>query len=211
MPWQAKDFLAELKSSVDSNGTLVSLPAVDWLICFVPGLEQEWWHRFAHPKHQHVFAMRPLGGRLWLLVDSWKHRLSVASLDMLDALKFMRWASAGDVLRAKEHLPGRAWHTRGWSNCAVLTALLLGRRSWTWTPHGLYRRLVNEPGVSRVDMDALLREMEQLSRCTEIDTVKKMGVKQPDEATDVQTVGSNGIVEPHVRKRGTLHHWFHHR
>jgi hypothetical protein len=98
-----------------------------------------------------------------------KNRLSVASLDVLDALKFMRWASAGDVLRAKEHLPGRAWHTRGFSNCAVLTALLLGRRSWTWTPHGLYRRLVNEPGVSRVDTDALLREMEQLSRCAEID------------------------------------------
>ena len=184
MPWQAKDFLADLKSSVDSNGTLVSLPAVDWLVCFVPGLEQEWWHRFAHHTHQHVFAIRPLGGRLWLLVESWNHRLSVASLDVLDALKFIRWASTGDVLRAKEHLPGRAWHTRGWSNCAVLTALLLGRRSWTWTPHGLYRRLVNEPGVVRVDIYALLREMEQFSRCTEIDAVKTIEVKQPDGATD---------------------------
>jgi hypothetical protein len=184
MPWQAKDFLADLKSSLDGNGTLVSLRAVDWLVCFVPGLEQEWWHRFVHPAHQHVFAMRPLRGGLWLVVESWKKRLSVASVDVRDALKFMRWASVGDVLRAKEHLPGRALHTPGWSNCAVLTALLLGRRSWTWTPHGLYRRLVNEPGVSRVDMDTLLCEMEQMSRCTEIDAVKKTRVKQPDGATD---------------------------
>jgi hypothetical protein len=167
MPGQAIEFLADLKISVDSNGTLVKLPTVDWLVCFVPGLEWEWWHRFAHPTHQHVFAMRPLGGRLWLLVESWKKRLSVAPLDVLDALKFMKWASAGDVLRVKEHLPGRAWHMRGWSNCAVLTALLLGRRSWTWTPHGLYRRLVSEPGVSRVDVDALLHEMQLNRDCKE--------------------------------------------
>jgi hypothetical protein len=164
MPGRPVDFLADLASSVDGNGTLVTLPPVDWLICFVPGLEQEWWHRFAHPTHQHVFAMRPIGGRLWLLVESWKNKLSVASLDVIDALKFMRWASAGDVLRVKEHLPGSASHARGWSNCAVLTALLLGRRSLAWTPHGLYRQLVSEPGVSRVDADALLHEMEQLSR-----------------------------------------------
>jgi hypothetical protein len=88
----------------------------------------------------------------------------VASLDVLDAVKFMRWASTGDVLRVKEHLPGRALHTRGSSNCAVLTALLLGSRSWSWTPHGLYRRLVSEPGVSRVDMDALLHEVAPSER-----------------------------------------------
>ena len=167
MPGQAIDFLADLKISVDGNGTLVTLPAVDWLVCFVPGLEQEWWHRFAHPTHQHVFAMRPLGGRLWLLVESWKMRLSVTSLDVLDALKFMRWASTGDVLCVKEHLPGRAWHARGWSNCAVLTALLLGRRSWAWTPHGLYRRLASEAGVNRVDVDALLHEVYPIRDCKE--------------------------------------------
>ena len=165
MPGQATDFLADLARSVDRNGTPVTLPPADWLVCFVPGLEPEWWHRFAHPKHQHVFAMRPLGGRLWLLVESWKNKLSVASLDVADALKFMRWATAGDVPRVKEHLPGSASHARGWSNCAVLTALLLGRRSRTWTPHGLYRQLVSEPGVSRVNAHALLHEMEQSSRC----------------------------------------------
>jgi len=164
MPGRPVDFLADLASSVDGNGTLVTLPPADWVVCFVPGLEREWWHRFAHPTHQHVFAMRPIGGRLWLLVESWKNKLSVASLDVADALKFMKWASAGDVLRVKEHLPGSASHTRGWSNCAVLSALLLGRRSRTWTPHGLYRQLAAEPGVSHVDADALLHEMEQLSR-----------------------------------------------
>jgi hypothetical protein len=159
MPGPAIDFLADLTSSIDSHGTLVTLPAADWLVCFVPGLQHEWWHPFIHPTHQHVFALRPLGGKLWLVVESWKKRLSVTTLDVRDALKFMRWASAGDVLRVKEHLPGTAWHTRGWSNCAVLTALLLGRRSWAWTPHGLYRQLVSEPEVSRVDMVALLQEM----------------------------------------------------
>ncbi len=33
---------------------------------------------------------------------------------------------------------------------------LLGRPYWMWSPHGLYKLLVREPGVCRVDVSALL-------------------------------------------------------
>jgi hypothetical protein len=41
-------------------------------------------------------------------------------------------------------------------NCAALTVHLLGRRYWVWTPHRLFRRLVQEPGTCRIDVSALL-------------------------------------------------------
>ena len=107
--------LTDLARSVDANGTLASLPPAEWLVCFVPGLRREWWHRFAHPRHHHVFAMRPLdtdaiSGR-WLLVESWKHRLHVPVLPPSEAARFLRWASLGDILRVRELATacGAAW------------------------------------------------------------------------------------------------------
>jgi hypothetical protein len=152
---ESTDTLAELASRIDGYGTLVSLEPADWLVCFVPGLKREWWHRLAHAKHQHVFAIRPVGAGNWLLVESWKHRLHVPVLGPRKVQQFLRWGALGDVLRVREHVPGRAWQTRGWSNCAVLTTLVLGRRSWSWTPHGLYRQLLREPGVTSEDVTKL--------------------------------------------------------
>ena len=148
--------LKELARGIAANGTLGRLEPVDWFVCFVPGLQREWWHRLAHPRHHHVFVMRPLSDGNWLLVESWKHRLHVPVLHPAQAQKFLQWAALGDVLCVRELVPGRAWQTRGWSNCAVLSALVLGRRSWSWTPDGLYRQLLREPGVSPEDMSKLL-------------------------------------------------------
>ena len=47
---------SDLASSADENGSLVTVDPVDWIVCFVPGLERQWWHRFVHHKHKHVFA-----------------------------------------------------------------------------------------------------------------------------------------------------------
>jgi hypothetical protein len=40
--------------------------------------------------------------------------------------------------------------------CAALASYLLGRRYWVWTPHGLYKLLLSEPGVCRVDVSVLV-------------------------------------------------------
>jgi hypothetical protein len=40
--------------------------------------------------------------------------------------------------------------------CAALAAFLLGRPYWVWTPHGLYKLLLREPNVCRVDVSVLL-------------------------------------------------------
>jgi hypothetical protein len=143
---------------IDANGSVVTLPAADWLVCFVPGLYPQWWHRFAHPRHKHVFAIRPLGDGCWLLVEPWWTRLMVNVLTPDQAAKFLQWGAAGDVLRVREAIPGHGTQLRGWSNCAVLVAFLLGRAYWTWTPHGLYRRLAADASVVAVDTHRLLRE-----------------------------------------------------
>lgn len=45
---------------------------------------------------------------------------------------------------------------RGWMSCAALASYLLGRTYWVWTPHGLYKLLLREPGVCRVAVSALV-------------------------------------------------------
>lgn len=143
---------------IDENGSPVSLPPAEWLICFVPGLYPQWWHRFAHERHKHVFAIRRLDDNRWLLVEPWWTRLMVNVLTFDDAARFLKWGAAGHVLKVREAIPGRGTQLRGWSNCAVLMAFLLGRSYWTWTPHGLYRRLVADAGVEAVDPRRLLGE-----------------------------------------------------
>jgi hypothetical protein len=143
---------------VDENGSPVSLPEVDWLVCFVPGLRRQWWHRFVHHKHKHVFAMRRLDGGNWLLVEPWWRRLMVTVLTHGEALRFLHWGANGHILKVRERIPGRGSQMRGWSNCAVLVAFLLGRSYWTWTPHGLYRRMVADAGVESMDATRLLGE-----------------------------------------------------
>src|SRR5262249_28689860 len=82
----------------------------------------------------------------------WWTRMLVSVLTLDEAVKFLRWAGEGDILQVREAVPGCGNQLRGWSNCAVLMAFLLGRSYRTWTPHGLYRRFLTAPGVIRVDL-----------------------------------------------------------
>ena len=146
----------DLAHSVDPFGSLVTVEPADWLICFVPGLQKQWWHRFAHKTHKHVFAMRPMETGSWVLVEPWWTRFMITVLPSPDAVKFLRWGASGDILRVREAVPGNANQARGWSNCAVLTAFVLGRASRSWTPHGLYLELLREEGVRHEDVEDLL-------------------------------------------------------
>ena len=154
----APDVVDQPALDIDENGSLVTLPAAEWLICFVPGLYPQWWHRFAHAKHKHVFAIRKLDDENWLLVEPWWTRLMVNVLAADEAIKFLRWGAAGHMLKVREAIPGRGTQLRGWSNCAVLMAFLLGRSYWTWTPHGLYRKLVADASVEAINPGQLLSE-----------------------------------------------------
>ncbi|WP_084029485.1 TetR/AcrR family transcriptional regulator C-terminal domain-containing protein [Bradyrhizobium sp. LMTR 3] len=152
------DVPPDLANSIDEDGSLVTVDAADWIVCFVPGLRRQWWHRFVHHRHKHVFAMRPTGTGSWLLVEPWWTRMMVTILPPADAVRFLRWGATGDILRVREAVPGKASQIRGWSNCAVLSAFLLGRSSWAWTPHGLYRQLLREKSTRRENVQQLLAD-----------------------------------------------------
>jgi len=153
--WKTDD-LETIELNVDADGALVPLEAGSWFVCFVPGIEKQWWHLFVDRRHTHVFAMRPAGTDAWTLFEPWWHRLLTATISSAQAKKFLLWGARGDVLLVREAIPGHGSQLRGWMNCAVLASYLLGRRYWVWTPHGLYKLLVREPGVCQVDVSALL-------------------------------------------------------
>jgi hypothetical protein len=157
-PDDVTDAINQPTIDIDENGSPVTLPAAEWLICFVPGLYPQWWHRFAHKKHKHVFAIRKLDDNSWLLVEPWWTRLMVNVLTFEEAGRFLRWGATGHVLKVREAIPGRGTQLRGWSNCAVLMAFLLGRSYWAWTPQGLYRRLLKDTSVETVDPRQFLSE-----------------------------------------------------
>lgn len=142
--------------NVDQDGAPVTCPAVEWFVCFVPGLRKQWWHRFAHAKYKHVYAMRPLGNGEWLIVEPWWTRMMIRVISLDQAMRYLRWGAAGTIIRAAEHVPGGASQMRGWSNCSVLVAFLLGRGYRTWTPNGLRVRLGAEPGTTRVELPEFL-------------------------------------------------------
>jgi len=153
-----------LAVEIDANGSPVTIDQATWFICFVPGLQRQWWHRFAHAQHRHVFAIRWVRDDTWLLVEPWWTRLMVNVLSFDEALKFLRWGAAGHILEVAESIPGRGSQARGWSNCAVLASFLLGRAYWTWTPHGLYRRLLADPTVKPIELSEFLaRHCRQLA------------------------------------------------
>ncbi len=149
--------LETLKLEIDQDGSPVTFEPRGWFVCFVPGLKKQWWHRFVNKRHKHVFAMRPVGPGEWTLFEPWWHRLLTATITTEQARKFLIWGARGDVLHAREAVPGRGSQVRGWMTCAALASYLLGRKYWVWTPHGLYKLLLREPGVCRVDVSALLR------------------------------------------------------
>lgn len=144
----------ELK--IDGDGSPVTLEAGSWFVCFVPGLKKQWWHIFVHKKHKHVFAMRPAEHGEWTLFEPWWHRLLTATITSEQAIKFLLWGGRGDVLLVRESIPGSGSQIRGWMTCAALASYLLGRPYWVWTPHSLYKLLLREPSVCRVDVSALL-------------------------------------------------------
>lgn len=148
----------DLAIEIDHNDSPISKEPARWLVCFVPGLKKQWWHRFTHPRHKHVFALRMVGDDQWVLVEPWWTRIMVTMLRTDEAVKFLRWGAAGSILHVTERIPGSGSQARGWSNCAVLISLMLGRSYWTWTPHGLYKRLSAEDGVERVELDGFLEE-----------------------------------------------------
>jgi hypothetical protein len=150
----AQPEVCELKLNPD--GSLVQLEPGNWFVCFVPGLNKQWWHPLVNKRHKHVFAMRPVGDGDWTLFEPWWTRLLTATITSEQAKKFLLWGAQGDVLLVREAIPGRGSQVRGWMNCAALASYLLGRPYWVWTPHGLYRRLLREPNVCRVDVSALL-------------------------------------------------------
>lgn len=148
--------LETVELEVDRDGALVPLEAGSWFVCFVPGLNKQWWHPFVHERHKHVFAMRPAGEDEWTLFEPWWHRLLTATITLEQARKFLLWGARGDVLLVREAIPGTGSQVRGWMTCAALASYLLGRSYWVWTPHGLYKLLLREPNVCRVDVSMLL-------------------------------------------------------
>ncbi|MFQ5846593.1 MAG: hypothetical protein ACE5IQ_02850 [Candidatus Methylomirabilales bacterium] len=148
--------LETIELEIDQDGSPVTLEAGSWFVCFVPGLKKQWWQPFVNKRHKHVFAMRPAGKHEWTLFEPWWHRLLTATITSEQARKFLLWGARGDVLLVREAIPGRGSQVRGWMDCAGLTSYLLGRPYWVWTPHGLYKRLLREPNVCRVDISVLL-------------------------------------------------------
>jgi len=146
-----------IELELDENGAPVSIEPRGWFICFVPGLVKQWWHPFVNARHKHVFALRPDGSDRWTLFEPWWHRLLTATITPDQARKFLIWGARGDVLHARESVPGHGSQVRGWMTCATLAAYLLGRKYWVWTPHALYKLLLREPGVCRVDVSRLLK------------------------------------------------------
>ena len=148
----------ELAIEIDHHGSPVTKRPAEWFICFVPGLKKQWWHRFTHPKHKHVFALKMIENNQWVIVEPWWTRIMVTTLPLDEAVKFLRWGAAGSILKVTERIPGRGSQTRGWTNCAVLISFMLGRSYWTWTPHGLYQRLSSEDGVHPIELTEFLEE-----------------------------------------------------
>src|SRR5690242_20592832 len=117
----------ELAIEIDHNGSPVSKRPSEWFVCFVPGLQKQWWHRFTNPRHKHVFALKMVGDGQWVIFEPWWNRIMVTVLGMDEAVKFLRWGAVGSILKVTERMPGDGSQARGWANCAVLISLMLGR------------------------------------------------------------------------------------
>jgi hypothetical protein len=102
--------------------------------------------------------MKMVADDQWVIFEPWWNRIMVTTLSVDEAVKFLRWGAAGSILKVTERIPGDGSQARGWANCAVQIGLMLGRSYWTWTPHGLYKRLSAEDGVESVDLADFLEE-----------------------------------------------------
>jgi hypothetical protein len=149
--------IGEAKLCLNADGSLIPLEPGSWFVCFVPPIDKEWWHRFFHRTHKHVFALRPEPEGEWTVFEPWWTRLLVATITTEQAARFLSWGARGDVLLVQEEVPGHSSQLRGWMTCAVLVTHMLGRSYFIWTPHQLYRRLIRETNICRVDVSALLK------------------------------------------------------
>ncbi len=138
--------------SVDEYGAPVTFEPARWLVCFVPGLRSQFWHRFVHMTHKHVLLLKPNTNGSWTLFEPWWTRLLVRTISTDQALRFLSWALMGDVLCVEEDVPGRASQFRGWANCVSLACFVLGRSYCVWSPHALFKRLRSEPRTQTIDV-----------------------------------------------------------
>ena len=135
--------MTDVVLKVDETGALVPREPVEWMVCFVPPIERQWWHWLIPHRWKHCFAMKYENGS-WMVFEPWWSRMFLAVLTKDEAKYFLAWAERGEILLVKEHIPGRSSQLRGWLTCASLIAHLLGRNYWVWTPHALYRKLLRE-------------------------------------------------------------------
>jgi AefR-like transcriptional repressor, C-terminal domain len=191
----------ELPIEIDADGSPVSLPAAEWFVCFVPGLQKQWWHCFTNKRHQHVFLMRMVDDASWILVEPWWTRMVVSVLTLDEAVKYLRWGATGNMLQIREDIPGSGNQAHGWSNCAVLTSFLLGRSFWTWTPHGLYHRLRAERGARPVDLaqwlanhvrEVATRHTDRALKVAEADEGKSLRAILLDLGSTIMTALTSG-------------------
>jgi hypothetical protein len=172
------DALSTVRCTADDNGAPATIDAGIWFVCFVPGIKKQWWHPLVHRTHKHVFAMRPEPDGQWTLFEPWWHRLLATSLSAEQAHRFLIWAAAGEVIAAREHVPGRGSQIRGWMTCAGLVSYLLGRPYCVWTPHRFYKLLRREVNVWRVDPFALLN-----LDAAELSAAARFIAARPDQAS----------------------------
>ncbi|CAN7211195.1 TetR/AcrR family transcriptional regulator C-terminal domain-containing protein [Phenylobacterium sp. LjRoot225] len=135
---------------VDENGAPVTFEPSRWLVCFVPGLRGQFWHRFVHKTHKHVLMLKPNPDGTWTLFEPWWTRLLVRTISPAQAVRFLRWAAMGDVLLVEEDVPGRGSQFRGWANCVSLAVFALGRSYCVWSPHALFKRLLSEDRTQKI-------------------------------------------------------------
>ena len=142
--------------SIDEYGAPVTLEPSRWLVCFVPALRNQFWHRFVHKTHKHVLLLKPNLDGTWTLFEPWWTRLLVRTISTDQAVQFLKWAAMGDVLLVEEDVPGRGSQFCGWANCASLAAFVLGRRHCAWSPHGLFKRLRSEGSTQSIEVADLV-------------------------------------------------------
>lgn len=166
--------LKELHLETNHYGCLVNKEATAWFVCFVPGLDKQWWHPLVHKNHKHCFAMQYSGGN-WTIFEPWWTRMLVTNISHEQAVRFLLWGIRGDVLLVPEHVPGKGGQMRGWMNCAGLVSYLLGRPYFVWTPHSLFNKLLCEPEVRIVDCACLITDNAEIN----IDELERLVSAQP--------------------------------
>jgi hypothetical protein len=181
--------------SVDEYGAPVTFEAARWLVCFVPGLRAQFWHRFVHRTHKHVLLLTPNPDGTWTLFETWWTRLLVRTISTEQAVRFLRWAAMGDVLLVEEDVPGRCNQFRGWANCASLASLVLGRPYWVWSPHALFKRLRSEAQTRTIDAAAFI------DRHLAGQPVEARAAMFDDDPRAAASMAGTGLVPPSGKRR----------